>query len=363
MVSLTLDVKGRRGDFRYHWEAQLAADGITGVYGPNGAGKTTLLRVIAGLESAAEGRIALGETTFLDSERGKVLSAHQRPVGYVFQDARLLPHRDVFGNLRYASRRCDAAEVSFDEIIDTLDLMPLLHRAVDSLSGGERQRVAIARALLVQPQLMLLDEPMSAIDQSGRGSLLKYLRKVAESMAIPMFYVSHSLDEIVALSQQLMVCREGKIVAVGDTSALMQRTDLAEVATGAETGSVLEAKVTDLSPEYGLATLAIGDQRFTVPAHRLSEGDEVRLQIHARDVAIALERPTRISVRNILAARIIDLRPVDDTPWADVSLAVGDWQLRSRITRASADELGLRVGDDCYAVIKSASVEANPGLD
>lgn len=363
MVGLVVDVSGQRGRFDYRWQVDVPVDGVVGVFGPNGAGKTSLLRAIAGLDRSTRGRVALGERVWLDSAAGVEVPTHQRGIGYVFQDGRLLPHLGVRGNLQYASRRAPADRGWFEDVVSGLDLPPLMGRGVQDLSGGERQRVAIARALLSRPALLLMDEPLSANDLARRRALLPYLRRIAMEFRIPTLYVSHSLDEMVALTERMLICRAGRIVAQGLTSDLARRGDLQEVSDVPEAGAALSARVVALDRQSGLAELDLGQHRFSVPSRGLTEGDDVRLQIHARDVSIALDMPSRLSIRNVLPAEVIDVDDPGFGTYADVLLDINGAQLRSRITRAAVTDLSLTQGVSCYALIKAASIEEHPALD
>jgi molybdate transport system ATP-binding protein len=363
MVQLLVDVSGQRGRFEYRWQLETPVDGVVGVFGPNGAGKTSLLRAIAGLDRSTRGRLSLGDQIWLDSAAGIEVPTHRRGVGYVFQDGRLLPHLGVRGNLQYASRRAPAERGWFDDVVSGLDLEPLMSRGVHDLSGGERQRVAIARALLSRPALLLMDEPLSANDLSRRRVLLPYLRRIANEFRIPTLYVSHSLDEMVALTEAMLICREGQIVAQGPTAELAQRSDLREVSDIPEAGAALSAQVVAIDRQTALAELNVGQHRFSVPSRGLTEGDEVRLQIHARDVAIALDPPSRLSIRNVLPAEVVSIDDPGFGTYADVVLDIEGAQLRSRVTRAAIMTLPLTVGQPCFALVKAASIEEHPAFD
>lgn len=362
MASLVVSVSGSRGQFAYRWDFSTPLSGVTGIFGPSGAGKTSLLRVIAGLDSGAEGRIAMGDRVWLDSAKGLAVPVHRRKLGYVFQEGRLLPHLNVEGNLRFAARRASTAADRFAEIVDGLELRELLHRDVSVLSGGERQRVAIARALMTEPALMIMDEPLSANDIARRQALLPYLRRVVRTFAIPTLYVSHSLDEIATLTDNLLVCRSGKIVAQGPTEALLRRSDLTEVSEGWDAGAVLVATVASIDEPMEVAHLALGTQCFAVPSQGLAEGEEVRLNIHATDIALALEPPKQLSIRNILPSEVLQIDDPGVGTYANVLLATAGGQLRSRVTRLAITELRLKEGMPCYALIKAAAVEKHPAL-
>ena len=337
-----------------------AAEGITGLYGQSGSGKTTLLRALAGLERNANGIVRLGDTTWLDSRRGINQAAHTRRVAYVFQDVRLFAHLDVSGNLRYAMKRAHGerhARPAFEDVVDALDLHALLRRRTVALSGGEKQRVAIARAVLSAPQLLLFDEPLAALDVRRKAEILPYISSLSRRFNLPGIYVSHALDEISALADQLLVLSAGKVAAHGPVAEVLERLDLGPLLGRFEAGVVLNATVQSHDDEYVLTTLAHGEHRLSVPALDAVIGTGVRVRIRARDVAIARLVPQQVSIRNVLAGRVSEVREETDTAYAEILVDVGEAQLRARLTRRSAVELGLAPGIEVFALIKSVALE------
>lgn len=337
-----------------------AAQGITGLFGQSGSGKTTLLRALAGLERKASGTIRLGDSTWLDTATGVDQPAHTRRVAYVFQDVRLFAHLDVSGNLRYAMKRARGerlARPAFDDVVDALDLGALLTRRTGALSGGERQRVAIARAVLSAPQLLLFDEPLAALDVRRKAEILPYISNLSRRFNLPGIYVSHAIDEISALADQLLVLSAGKVAAHGPVAEVLERLDLGPLLGRFEAGVVLSATVESHDSEYALTTLAHGEHRLSVPALDAPLGSGVRVRIRARDVAIARVAPEQISIRNVLAGKVSEVREETDTAYAEILVDVGDAQLRARLTRRSAVELGLKPGSEVYALIKSVALE------
>lgn len=357
-MTLSLSLQQQRGAFRLNLDNTWSGNGVLGVLGASGAGKSTLLRAIAGLDGDVRGRIQWREYCWLDSSVDRLVPAHQRAIGMVFQDVRLFPHLDVAGNLEFAQRRADDAgpEIDVNEVTGVLALGSLLDRRVTTLSGGERQRVALARALLRRPQLLLLDEPLSAVDTTRRAELLSYLRQVFSEFSLPAIYVSHSLDELASLSDDLWVMRQGQVVACGDAPALLARLDINEVSEGVAAGAVLEVTVTKHFENYGLTQVQLAEQPLWLPAFSAEPQSKRRILVHARDVSLALERPRGLSIRNVLAGSIEDMAPLDDGVSVDVLVRVGQTLLRSRITRASRDELGLTKGRPVFALVKSVSL-------
>jgi molybdate transport system ATP-binding protein len=337
-----------------------AAEGITGLFGQSGSGKTTLLRALAGLERNARGTIRLGDTIWLDSRSGINQAAHTRRVAYVFQDVRLFAHLDVSANLRYAMKRAHGdrhARPAFDDVVDALDLHPLLGRRTDALSGGEKQRVAIARAVLSAPQLLLFDEPLAALDVRRKAEILPYISNLSRRFNLPGIYVSHALDEISALADQLLVLSAGKVAAHGPVAEVLERLDLGPLLGRFEAGVVLNATVDSHDHGYVLTTLACGQHLLSVPALDAAIGTGVRVRIRARDVAIARVKPEQVSIRNVLAGAVSEVREETDTAYAEILVDVGEAQLRARLTRRSAVELGLAPGVEVFALIKSVALE------
>lgn len=361
---LDIDIRLGLGAFELWVREQVPLTGITALFGPSGSGKTSLLRGLAGF-IRAEGRVALDGDVWLDSARNIDRPAHHRPVGFVFQDIRLFPHLSVAENLRYAARRGGrhrraASTVSMDEVVAALDLVPLLPRRVPGLSGGEQQRVALARTLLTGPEILLLDEPLSALDTRRKAEILPYLQTLPATFSVPTIYVSHSVDEVALLAERMLVLDRGEIVARGPTAEILERLDLQALTGRYDAGVVVTATVVDTDAEFQLSHLALGDEIISMPSLAgVGPGDQVRVRIPARDVALAVEPPVRLSIRNVLRGTIVELVESADSAYAEVLLQVGDAHVRSRVTRASVSELGLEQGMDAYALIKSVTFEGH----
>lgn len=352
MIELALQV-GHAGGFSLDVEATLPGGGTTAVFGPSGAGKTTLLRAIAGIERGCGGSVRVNGETWL--EDGRAVPAHRRGVGYVPQRASLFAHLDVNGNLDFARRRARTrpGPDRFDELVSRLDLRALLGRRADALSGGEQQRVAIARALLTRPRLLLLDEPVSALDASRRDEVLPYLDGIARDADLPVLYVSHEIDEVVRLADHVLMLDAGRVRATGSV------TDVLGVHTGgrfAETaGAVIDARVAALDDDWGLATVEFDGHALSVPSTGLEVGDAVRVRVLARDVSIALEAPERTSIQNAVPAEVVDVDSTGDA-MAQVTLSVGGQRLLARVTRRAVSVLGLEPGARVFALVKSAAL-------
>jgi molybdate transport system ATP-binding protein len=356
--TLEVDLSATRGAFRLQARFTAPLPGVVALYGPSGAGKSTLVNAIAGLV-AATGTIRLGDTTWLDSARGVNLPTERRRVGYVFQDARLFPHLDVRGNLAYGERRARGAPrvVEYDEIVALLGLHSLLARRVHQLSGGERQRVALGRALLMQPSLLLLDEPLASIDAARREEVLPYLERLRDDFAIPMLHVSHQYDEVLRLATHIVLLSDGCTLAAGTPARLSHDPALRALVGQEGFGTVFDVEVGSVDPS-GLATVRLGAGELRLSQPHAAPGDRLRLHVLARDVIVATAPPHGLSVRNVVAGVLTGL--VDESPEDVLALiAIGDEQLSARITRAAVAELGLEVGMPVWALVKAASLRGH----
>ena len=344
-----------RDNFKLDAEFTAPALGITALFGPSGSGKTTLLRCIAGLERAhgslrVNGETWQGEQTFVP--------VHKRPLGYVFQEASLFPHLSVRANLEYGYKRTNAAErrVKLEQVIDWLGLGHLVERRDPAqLSGGERQRVAIGRALLTSPRLLLMDEPLSALDSASKQEILPYLEHLHRELEIPVFYVSHALDEVARLADHLVLLQQGRVIASGALHETLARLDL-PTAHFDDAGVVIEAEVAAHEERYHLTRVDMVGGQLWVGLLDQPIGSSVRARVLARDVSLATQMPQGSSISNILQATILELRD-EGADKVNVLLAVGDSQrLLSRITRRSRDLLALEVGRMVYAQVKSVAL-------
>ncbi len=359
MAGLELDCRLQLGGFSCDLHETLPLDGITALFGPSGSGKTMTLRMIAGLEPACEGRIALNGAAWIDSKAGVRLQTHRRGAGLVFQDARLFRHLDVAGNLDYAVKRGfgGGAVQSRTQVIDALDLGGLLKRRVTHLSGGERQRVSIARAILARPKLLLMDEPISALDLPRRAEIMGYIEALPGLFGIPIIYVTHAIDEVARLAQSLALISSGRLVACGPVQATLARLDLPPLTGRFEAGVVLDGIIDHHDEKYALTLLDIGGQHLVIPALDLALGAAARLRVRARDVAIARSAPKGISIRNVLKAEIAEVALEPDTAFAEIRLSLGDQDLRARITRKAVAELRLKPGLKVFALVKSVTLD------
>ena len=351
-LSLTL----RRGGFRLSLTEMLTLSGVPAVLGRSGSGKTSLLRAIAGLDPVEAGQIRFGDTVWDDQKKGVHVPAHRRGVGYVFQEARLFSHLTVQGNLDFAAKRARKAGETpdMDRAVRAAGLDGLLDRRPETLSGGESRRVALARALVSCPRLLLLDEPLNGLDRAARRTILPFLRALPNEAGCPILYVSHDIEEVGVLADQVLVLDKGRAVANGPILDVAQSLDLGPLREADAPAALVEARVADPPGQAGLGRLDLGGEALLVPVPEgVSAGERVRLFIDARDVSIALERPAGISIRNILGTRIVSISNGEAGRDADIELAIGESRFWSRITRAACEELGLEAGQTVFALIKS----------
>jgi len=360
MARLVLRLDLRRAGFELAVDEVLELEGISALFGPSGCGKTTLLRALAGLEPQVRGRIVLDDEVWLGPPLRAPLPAHRRGVGLVFQDARLFDHLGVEGNLRYAERRARGADgpaIAWDEVLRALDLQPLLARRPASLSGGERQRVAIGRTLLARPRLLLMDEPLAALDAQRKAEILPYVERLPATFGVPVLYVTHDMAEVARLAQRLVLMDRGRVLAQGPLDAVLEALDGPEF-EALEPGVVLPAQVLGIDAAWGLLHLQVAGGEWVVPAppRAPAPGSALRLRVRARDVSLATVRPSGLSVRNVLPGTLLALR--ERGAMADALVDIGGARLRARLTRHAAAELALAPGAPVFALVKGVALEA-----
>jgi len=355
---LEIDIQLDRGEFQLRVETSLPEHGISAIFGPSGSGKTTLLRCIAGFEQC-HGRIQFADQCWLNSPRSIGVTPHLRPIGFVFQEGFLFEHLDVAGNLSFAQNRAKGQQYfNYSAIIETLELNSLLKRKSAELSGGEKQRVAIARTLLSQPQLLLLDEPLSAVDIGRKVELLPYIKRICHELSIPAIFVSHAIDEIAELAHDIIVLKDGRVEIQGNAMQVLANPLMQSLTGRIDSGLTVHATVTDYDDHYQTLTLECDGQNLCVPSTtRLEKDLSMRLYIKARDVSIARRAPQDTSIRNVLRCRIIHIAESMDTPFAELTLNLGTQQIVARITRAALHDLELKQGDSAFALIKSVSFD------
>jgi len=356
---LEVAVEKTLGQFRVDARLTCETSGVVAFFGRSGAGKTSLVNMIAGLLTPDRGRIAVNGAVLYDATQKIDVKPERRRLGYVFQEGRLFPHLNVRNNLLYGYRRIDAGErhVSPEQVIALLGLERLLTRRPHDLSGGEKQRVALGRALLANPRLLLMDEPLAALDGARKEEVLGFIERLRDDLAIPIIYVSHAMPEIVRLADTLVLFSDGCVEAVGPVDELTSRLDLRPLTGRYEAGAVLSARVAGQDERFGLTVLDVPGARLTVPHLDLPAGAELRVRIRARDVGLALTPPQDTSFLNIVPCTLRDIG-AEAGPQVDLRLeTAGGAALWARITRRSLDALNLAPGAEVYALIKAVAVD------
>jgi len=354
-MSLHVDITHPFGDFTLKVAFE-APGGVTALFGRSGTGKTTVVNAVAGLLRPKAGRITLSGEVLFDAAAGINLPLHKRRLGYVFQDGRLFPHMSARQNLCYGARFAPtgASGPSTDEVCDLLGISALLERRPGALSGGEKQRVAIGRALLSCPRMLLMDEPLAALDSARKEEILPYLERLRDHADIPLLYVSHSVPEVARLATTVVVLEDGQVARMGTAERVLSDPDMVRQIGVREAGAVLPATLTRHHAD-GMSELAVSGGQLFLPQMGLEPGTTTRVRVLAKDVMIAMDKPARVSALNILPAEILALRG-GDGPGVMVQLQCGDDRLLARITRRSADALALVPGTRVHAVIKSVSI-------
>ncbi|MCU0889395.1 MAG: molybdenum ABC transporter ATP-binding protein [Rubritepida sp.] len=346
---------GRQG-FALDLRFTAPGDGVTALFGPSGCGKSTILAAVAGLLRPEAGRVVLGGATLLDTAGRVFLPPERRRCAVVFQDARLFPHLSVETNLRYGLRRAprDAKGPGFADVVALLGIAPLLARRPGRLSGGERQRVALGRALLARPQLLLMDEPLAALDAARRAEVLPFLARLRDAAGIPILYVTHALDEVDALADRLVLLEAGRVLAEGSVEALTARTDL-PLARRRDAGVLIPCTVRAVAD--GLATLGFAGGALATTARPGPPGTRLRVRLRARDVAVALEEPRGISTQNILPVTLVAITEGGEPGEVFLRLAAGPTVMLARVTRDSVTRLQLSAGMPLWALVKAVTFD------
>jgi molybdate transport system ATP-binding protein len=363
---MLVNLHGSRGAFTLDAAFDVPMRGITAPFGPSGSGKTTILRCIAGLDRLA-GQLTVGDEIWQDSERGIFRPPHQRHVGYVFQEPSLFPHLTVRGNLDFGARRAVAAgtpPMNFDGTVALLGIGPLLDRSTQDLSGGERQRVAVGRALLSAPRVLLMDEPLSALDRATKEDILPYFERLHEQLSVPMLYVSHDLAEVERLADTLVLLDRGRVIAAGPLRDLQTDPQL-PLLSGPGASVTLDAQVVRFDEGYALTIVTVDGGELIVAGRHGQPGDARRLRIAAGDVSISRAAPTGSTILNCLPVQIVSIDAPADSPQANLVLALGDTghgaRIVARITRKSRDALALAPGAAVVAQIKGVALTASRG--
>ncbi len=349
----------RQAAFTLDVDLQLPGRGVTALFGQSGSGKTTCLRCLAGLAAPLEGRLSVNGEVWLDTQRRIDVPTHRRALGYVFQEASLFAHLNVRDNLRYGQKRVAAAErkVALEHATALLGIDHLLDRMPAGLSGGERQRVGMARALLTSPRILLMDEPLAALDNARKQEILPYLERLHEELDIPIVYVSHAPEEVARLADHLVLLDQGKVLASGPIGQTLARLDLPS-ALADDASVVIEGEVAAYDPAYRLLAVMAGAATLRVVHGPLPVGRRMRLVVRARDVSLTLTPPQDSSILNVLPVRVEEMTETAEPAQIMVRLDAGGNPLLARITRYSRDQLGLVPGSHAWAQVKSVSLLA-----
>jgi molybdate transport system ATP-binding protein len=354
-MTLAVDIDTTIGTFRL--DARFASDGrVTALFGRSGAGKTTIVNVIAGLLRPARGSVVVDDAVLLDTQRGVFVPPHHRGIGYVFQEGRLFPHLSVRGNLTYGRRFAATRHRPGPKLADIaalLGIAPLLDRRPGDLSGGEKQRVAIGRAMLANPRLLLMDEPLAALDRRRRDEILPYVERLRDEAGMPIVYVSHAVDEVARLADTVVILADGRVTAVGPTGDIFASLDLGDDEL---TGGVLTARIAAHDTVLRTTRLEHAAGPLFVPLTAAPVGSLVRLRVQARDVALGIDISGRLSIRNRLAATVTAIADRNGQS-VDVRLDVGGEALVARITAAAVADLKLEVGRPVVALIKATAFD------
>ena len=352
-MSNIVNIDTKKGDFSLKVEIKLVS-GINCLFGPSGAGKTSIINCIAGLEKAKKSLIVIKNKTLVDTKRNYFEKVHKRRIGYVFQDPMLFPHLNVRQNLMYGFNLNRKKNIFFvqDEIINLLSLNKLLSRYPYNLSGGEKQRVAIGRALLSQPELILMDEPLSSLDQNKKNELIAYLSKINDILKIPALYVSHSISETFRLGNKINYIKEGKLIFSGDRQSALNFYNKNDNSLFKD--SYIKGKVIQVNKEESLSEIKLNKERLIVFSNRLKLNQQVIVKIKSSDIIISKVIPEQISSLNYIKAEILDV--INQKDLVCLVLKFGDNLLKAHLTYKSYLKLKIAKGMRCYAIIKALNI-------
>ncbi len=356
MISAIL--RHQRGDFLLDQQFETEETGVTALFGPSGCGKTTTLMAIAGLLRPDSGHINIGDAILFDSNKKIDIAPEERSIGFVFQDARLFPHLSVRNNLLYGAKRKkqETAALPLSGIVELLGLANLLERYPYQLSGGEQQRTAIGRALMSAPRLLLFDEPLAFLDEQRKAEIVPFLERLHRNLKIPVFYVTHSLEEVIRLADSIVLMDKGRTIAAGSVESVLCRTDLPLLTQRPDAGVAFPARIERHDRSRSMSLLSIGPLSFSVPLLENPAGENIRLRILARDVAIAIKMPEGLSIHNILPCRVTEIVPHGKgSSLVRLEIEKAGTSLLSLITEDSIHALDLAIGKPVFALIKSVA--------
>jgi len=354
---LSVNITKAFSSFRLETQFEVEEGSITAIFGKSGSGKTSTINAIAGLSRPDVGVIQIGNTTLFDQNMRINVPIYKRQIGYVFQDDRLFPHMTVRNNLIYgtAKTRYMADSLNLTDITGLLELAPLLERRPRTLSGGEKQRVAIGRALLSNPKLLLMDEPLASIDVQHRFEILPFIQRVREKIGITIIYVTHALEEVIFIADQIILLSEGQVTAQGTVEEIMSRLDLHPMTSRFDAGAVISATYSGYDREFDLGELSFDGGILRIAGLNAEIGSPLRAHIRARDVSLMLDKPKDTSVLNVFKGELIEIRH-EEGPQLDLLINIGT-PLIARITRKSLNDLNLDIGSKVYAMIKAVAID------
>lgn len=356
MSSIIASFKGKIEDFSLDTSFNIPAQGVTALFGPSGCGKTTILRCIAGLTRMETGLLKINNKIWQNDST--FVPTHKRRIGYVFQEASLFPHLDVEQNLIYGIKRRKSRQttVTLDDSIQLLGLASLLKRKPQNLSGGERQRVAIGRALLTSPELLLMDEPLAALDQFSKDEILPYLERLKDELQIPIIYVSHDIREIERIADRIILIKSGKIEASGALSELLIDNQL-YLSKQKDAATIFEGEILSFDPENNLTTISVNGGEFLIPGNAGQNGIKKRLRVFANDVSLSPEKPSRTTILNVMPAQIIDICTIEESQFNILcQLHNNGEKIQARITKKSQNYFNFQIKNKIFIQIKSVSL-------
>ncbi len=340
--------------FNLDVDLKLPTKGVAVVFGPSGSGKTTLLRCLSGLERAPSGHLKLVDQVWQDE--GIFIPVQERKIGLVFQESRLFPHLSIQENLMYGYQRTLPADrnLQLDEVVQVLDLEPLLQRRPEKLSGGEKQRVAIGRALLTSPRLLLMDEPLASLDMQLKSEIIPFVKRIEDEFQTPIIYVTHSMNEVLQLVDTMVIMKSGSVTNCGPVEEVFSDVQLREAVGDEQLGAVLETSVSEHDEAFGLTRLDFMGQALYVPKQDIQVGQSLRVHIHSKDVSLSTALPQGASsVLNILQAKVKKIGAIDPEGYSvDIELDAGR-PILATITRKSLANLDLKPGQSIFASIKA----------
>jgi molybdate transport system ATP-binding protein len=350
---LEVDISCKKDGFVL--EAALVLRGAaTGIYGPSGSGKTTFLNLLAGLEKADTGKIIMNGKTVFDSQKGINLPSYKRHIGYVFQDNQLFPHLTVKKNLLYGYNLLTEEQRHFTpgHIIKLFDIASLLERYPENLSGGEKQRVALGRAILTSPQILLFDEPLSSLDEDLKSQIIPFFRKIIDEIRIPLIYVSHSINEILCLTDHLVILEKGKIIASGPFQQIIKKSNVFKLTKSSGFENIIRGKILKNNLSEEISLVEINHHKLNLPISKNNEGDNVIFSIRPQDIAIAVAPVQGISILNQVKGIIVDIKTIESYALIQIDIGIN---ILSEISIKSLNSLVLKKGDIIYCLIKASS--------